>query len=68
MLGLVRSLEKFSGRKIRPFNIEFVFPQGNAAAKAKWTFSLNPTMSSVQMMTNTMQQEGFNSDLTKLNV
>lgn len=66
MLGLLKSLTKFSGQPIRPFNVDFVFPQGNAAAKAKWVFSLNPTMNSVQMMTQSLQQQGLTSDLTRI--
>jgi hypothetical protein len=64
MAGLIRSLEKFSGAKVRPFNIQFVFPQGDAGAKAKWTFSLNAQMSSVAMMTQTLNN--YSNELQKL--
>lgn len=63
MAGLVASLQKFSGKPVRPFNIQFVFPQGTAG-KAKWTFSLNPQMNSVELMTQTLNT--YNSDLEKL--
>lgn len=61
MEGLLKYLTKYSGKPIRPFNVAFVFPQGNANAKAKWTFSMTTQMSSVAMMSNSLQ--GYSNEL-----
>lgn len=62
MTGLIKYLEKYSGRKIRPFNYQFTFPHGSTG-KARWVFSLTPIMESTQMMTQKLQ--GYN-ELEKL--
>jgi len=64
MAKLLQSLAKFSGKPVRPFNINFVFPQGDSSGKAKWVFSMQPIMSSTAMMTNTLN--AYNSELGAL--
>lgn len=61
---LIETLEKETGRKIRPFSWRFDLGQGSTSEKGCWKFSLTPTMSTAQVITQ--QLSGYGKDLEKL--